>query len=101
MTNIEKTWDNGRKGRQLDPFFLIQCVKTKVSSGKRSPRETRSMVDASKCNMLKEVREMVKARKDLLLVQINQFRLSSIPYSTGTSSHPRARAVYLLNEFLN
>jgi len=76
-----------------------QCV-TYVSMGvsNRSLRGSKSMVDAERYTMFKEITEMAKARTEQLIIKTNQLRASSGVKSAGISDHPMARCVDLLNE---
>jgi hypothetical protein len=76
-----------------------QCV-TDVSMGvsNRSLRRSKSMVDAERYIMFKEITEMAKARTEQLIIKTNQLKASSGVKSAGISDHPMARCVDLLNE---
>lgn len=88
------------------PFDLAQDIgmgvnlgsTRKGSSGKKSSKQTKSTMVASKQALYDELREMAKARKDILLRRSQSDMSSTQQHSTAKSALPMDRALDLLDE---
>jgi hypothetical protein len=70
----------------------------KGSSGKKGSKQTKSQMVASKKAMYDELREMAKARKDILLRRDQSDMSSTHQHSTARSALPMDRALDFLDE---
>jgi hypothetical protein len=68
------------------------------SSGKKSSRETKAMVNVSKQAMYDEMRELAKARRESIQQQTQQDLSSMQQLSTGKFVPPINQAITVLNE---
>jgi hypothetical protein len=92
---VEDSW--GNLARDIGLGVTLGSTR-KGSSGKKSSRQTKSAMVASKQALYDELREMAKARKDVLLRRSQPDMSSTQQHSTAKSALPIDRALDLLDE---
>jgi hypothetical protein len=92
---VEDSW--GNLARDIGLGITLGSTQ-KGSSGKKSSRQTKSAIVASKQALYDELREMAKARKDFLLRRSQPDMSSTQHHSTAKSALPIDRALDLLDK---